>query len=78
MPPDDDNDRDSSNPWAVVARYSEIGFIIPAAVVLGFGLGWLLDHWLGTRWIAIAGVIFGAVVGFVHMIRTALRMSSKD
>ena len=59
------------------ARYSEIGFIIPAAVILGFFLGKLLDYWLHTHWIYLAGLIFGAVVGFVQMIRMALA-SMKD
>jgi F0F1-type ATP synthase assembly protein I len=64
-------DGDNRNPWATVARYSEIGFIVPAAVVLGLVLGKLLDHWLHTSWLYIAGVIFGAVVGFIEMIRMA-------
>jgi F0F1-type ATP synthase assembly protein I len=54
-----------------VVRYSEIGFIIPAAVLLGFFLGKLLDYWLHTRWLYLGGLIFGAVVGFVQMIRMA-------
>jgi F0F1-type ATP synthase assembly protein I len=56
-----------------LARYSEIGFIIPAAVIVGYLVGLLLDHLLHTHWFYIAGLIFGAVVGFVQMIRTALR-----
>jgi F0F1-type ATP synthase assembly protein I len=67
--PSDDQDR--KNPWVSVARYSEIGFIIPAAVLLGFAFGKLLDYWLHTSWLTVAGIIFGAVVGFVQMIRTA-------
>jgi F0F1-type ATP synthase assembly protein I len=67
----DDDQRDSNNPWVAVARYSELGFIIPAAVFLGFLLGKLLDYWLHTKWIFIVGVIFGAVLGFVEMIRMA-------
>ncbi len=59
------------NAWASIARYSEIGFIIPAAVLLGFFLGKLLDYWLHTTWLYLAGLIFGAVVGFVQMIRMA-------
>jgi ATP synthase protein I len=57
---------------ASAARYSEIGFIIPAAVILGFFLGKLLDYWLHTHWMYLVGLIFGAVVGFVQMIRMAL------
>jgi len=67
----------SAKPNALVsaARYSEIGFIIPAAVFLGYGLGWLLDRWLHTHWLYLAGVIFGAVVGFAQMIRMAAALS---
>ena len=61
----------------MAARYSEIGFIIPAAVLLGFGLGKLLDYWLHTTWLYIAGLIFGAAVGFFQMIRMAVR-STRD
>jgi F0F1-type ATP synthase assembly protein I len=59
------------NAFVSAARYSEIGFIIPAAIFLGYGLGWLADRWLHTHWLYLAGVIFGAVVGFVQMIRMA-------
>jgi len=69
---DQQNREQDPNSIASVARYSEIGFIIPAAVLLGFLIGKLLDYWLGTHWIYIVGLIFGAVVGFVEMIRMAL------
>ncbi len=68
MTPRPDGDRDA---WGSIARYSEIGFIIPAAVLLGFGLGKLADYFFHTTWLYLAGVIFGAVVGFVQMIRMA-------
>ena len=29
-------------------------------------IGWLLDHLLGTRWIVIAGAVFGASAGVYH------------
>lgn len=63
------------NAWVSAARYSEIGFVIPAAVFLGYGLGRLLDYWMHAHWLYIAGVIFGAVVGFVQMIRMASALS---
>ena len=66
------DDQDRKNPWVSVARYSEIGFIIPAAVVVGYIGGVLLDHWLHRGWLAVAGLIFGAVAGFVKMVRMAM------
>jgi F0F1-type ATP synthase assembly protein I len=66
-------DRKADNPAVVWARYSEIAFIIPAAVVVGLLLGKLLDYWLKTHWLFLGGIIFGAVVGFVQMIRMVTR-----
>lgn len=63
----------SDNPAVVWARYSEIAFIIPAAVVVGLLLGKLLDYWLNTHWLFLVGIIFGAIVGFVQMIRMVTR-----
>ena len=66
------NDSDSgksNNPAVIWAKYSEIAFIIPAAVVVGLLLGKLLDYWLHTHWLFLVGIIFGAVVGFIQMIR---------
>jgi len=67
-----------NDPLVSLARYSEIGFMIPAAVLLGFFLGKLLDYWLHTRWLYLVGLLFGAVVGFTQMIRMALRASGDD
>jgi F0F1-type ATP synthase assembly protein I len=55
------------------ARYSGLGFIIPASVFIGWLLGKLLDHWLHTRWLFLVGIILGAILGFVDVIRTVLR-----
>lgn len=66
-------DKRSDNPAVVWARYSEIAFIIPAAVVVGLLIGKLLDYWLHTHWLFLGGIIFGAVVGFIQMIRMVTR-----
>ncbi len=55
------------------ARYSQIAFIIPAAVVIGLLLGKLLDYWLHTHSLFLVGIIVGSIAGFVDMIRTITR-----
>ena len=70
---DDSGDGKSNNPAVVWARYSEIAFIIPAAVVVGLLIGKLLDYWLHTHWLFLGGIIFGAVLGFAQMIRMVTR-----
>jgi ATP synthase protein I len=68
----DDQDRKQST--AVIwARYSQIAFVLPAAVVVGLLLGKLFDYWFHTHWIFLAGIIIGAIAGFVDIIRTVMR-----
>ncbi len=57
----------------VWARYSQIAFILPAAVVVGLLAGKLLDYWLHTKWLYMAGILVGAIAGFVDLIRTVTR-----
>lgn len=45
------------------------GLTIFFAVATFMGVGWALDRWLGTRWIMVAGIILGSVVGFYEFIR---------
>jgi F0F1-type ATP synthase assembly protein I len=75
--PAPDKPSEKKDPLVSLARYSEIGFIIPAAILFGFFLGKLLDYWLHTKWLYLIGLLFGAVVGFAQMIRMALG-ASKD
>ena len=75
--PEPPNPPEKKDPFVSLARYSEIGFIIPAAVLLGFFLGKLADYWLHTKWLYLVGLLFGAVVGFWQMIRMAMS-ASKD
>jgi len=58
------------------ARYSQIAFIIPAAVVVGLLLGKLFDYWLHTRWLFLVGIILGSIAGFIDMIRVITRQKS--
>jgi F0F1-type ATP synthase assembly protein I len=64
--------------WVLAARYSEIGFIIPATVLVGYLLGLCADHFLHTHWIYLFGIVFGAVAGFVSMIRRALEANADE
>jgi ATP synthase protein I len=71
---DQDQNRNQSAA-AIWARYSQIAFIIPAAVVIGLFLGKLMDRWLHTRWLFLVGIIIGAIAGFTDVIRTVIRQN---
>jgi F0F1-type ATP synthase assembly protein I len=57
---------------AKVESLIQIGLLLPAAVVIGWLLGLLLDRWLHQNWINIVGLILGAVAGFVQIFRIVL------
>lgn len=57
-----------------MANYAQLGFIFPAATLVGWLLGVGLDRWFHTTWLYIPGLILGIVAGFVELIR----MVSKD
>jgi F0F1-type ATP synthase assembly protein I len=74
---DDQGDRKSLQTAAIAwARYSEIAFIVPAAVVVGLLLGKLGDYLFHTHWLTITGILIGAVAGFIQLIRMVLREKS--
>jgi ATP synthase protein I len=46
-----------------------------AAIVVGAGIGWGLDQWLGTRpWLLILFFILGAVAGMMNVYRTGVEL----
>jgi ATP synthase protein I len=50
----------------------QLGLVLPAAVVIGWALGLVLDRWSNQHWINIVGLILGAVAGFVYIFRVVL------
>lgn len=71
--PDRENSGRKENFWAQAARYSQLAFIFPAALVAGWLVGLALDHWLHTTWLYLAGILLGIAAGFIELIRTVLR-----
>jgi F0F1-type ATP synthase assembly protein I len=61
---------EKKNVWLQLARYSQLAFTLPAATVVGWAVGALLDHWLHTTWLYLAGLLLGIAAGFIELIRT--------
>ena len=45
------------------------GLTIFFSVLSFMGVGWVLDRWLETGWLMVAGIILGSIVGFYEFIR---------
>jgi ATP synthase protein I len=46
-----------------------VGMIFPVSIVIGYGIGYFLDRWIGTTWLKIVFLLFGIAAGFVSFVR---------
>jgi len=53
-------------------RVMQIAFVLPCAMLFGWGLGWCVDHFLHLRWATVVGLVLGLIAGMVSVIRTAM------
>lgn len=52
-----------------------IGVELVAALIVGVGIGLLLDHWLGTKpWLMVVFFLLGAAAGFLNVYRVVSGM----
>ena len=58
-------------------KLMQIAFVLPAAVLVGWGGGWWLGNALHQKWIEIAGVILGCISGLVYVIQMAILAEKK-
>ena len=65
--------------WSQVAFYTSLGFVIPASVVVGYGVGWFLDRRLHSHPVCtLIGSFAGAALGIAEVIQTVLRKQKSD
>ena len=61
-PPDDPPGRGAEMVWSI------IGTLIAGVLAWG-GIGWLLDRWLGTRYLVAVGIVVGMAGAFYLIIK---------
>jgi ATP synthase protein I len=50
----------------------QIAFVLPCAMVVGWAMGWGVDHLLHSHWATFAGLVLGIISGMVTVIRMAM------
>ena len=55
--------------WGAFARYFSMAMLLPISSLVGYGIGYWLDHALGTRFLAMTCLVLGTVGGFIQLIR---------
>ena len=56
----------------------QLALAIPAGCLIGWAIGTWLDHHFNQEWMAVVGIILGAVGGFLQIYRTASRFLKND
>lgn len=61
-------------------RYGGLGIDLVANTLVGFGLGYLLDLWIGFTkpWMMVAGVVLGSAAGFMTILRVLDNKNEKN
>lgn len=72
------DERSPKKMWVGAEKYIQLGLTIPAATLIGWILGQVLQHWLKWGWLPIGGVVLGSVAGLVYFIRIALSEDFKE
>ena len=71
--PDKKDSAQEKSFWLQFARYSQLAFLFPAALVAGWLIGALLDRWFHTTWLYLVGILLGIAGAFIELIRTVSR-----
>jgi F0F1-type ATP synthase assembly protein I len=58
--------------WVQAEKLMQIAILLPSAAFVGWLIGAWLDNRLHQEWIAIFGVVFGAISGLVGVVRMAI------
>lgn len=63
------------NLFQQLGKYYTIAFLLPACILVGFGIGYLLDKVFGTSLLKIVFLLLGVAAGILEVIR---EMSKDD
>ena len=61
------------NPWQQVGRYLGLATLLPACVLAGYIIGYLLDRSFGTTYLKIVFLFVGIAAGIIQLIRELMR-----
>lgn len=78
MADDPGNKKRGLNELVKAESMIQLALAIPAGCLLGWLFGSWLDRHFHQSWIAITGIILGAVGGFIQIFRTASRFLKDD
>jgi F0F1-type ATP synthase assembly protein I len=73
IPPADPDRGRNLRDYVKAESMLQLALAIPAGCFIGWAIGASLDRHFHTAWIAVAGIVLGAIAGFVQIFTTASR-----
>jgi F0F1-type ATP synthase assembly protein I len=64
--------------WVMIGEYTSLAFLLPAATVAGYFIGYLLDRALGTSFLRPVFLVLGIVAGFIQLLRQVQKDSGNN
>jgi len=61
-----------------VGEYTSLAFMLPAATLVGYGIGYLLDRLFHTHFLYILFLILGIAAGLLQLVRQFTRDTRND
>ena len=61
-----------------VEEYVALALLLPIATLVGYGMGYGLDHLFHTTFLKIVFLLLGVVSGFIQVIRQLTQESRND
>lgn len=69
-----EENEENENRKSATAYAAALALFFSVATLLG--VGWLLDHWLGTYpWLMVAGIVIGSMLGLYEFVRITSKLS---
>ena len=62
----------------MVGEYSNLAFIIPSSLLVGYAIGYGLDKWLCTHYWYIVWLLIGIVAGMIDVVKKVMGDFQKD
>jgi len=66
------------NLMVMVGEYTALAFLLPAATLVGYFIGYLLDRAFHTHFLYMVFLILGIAAGFVQLLRQIARDTRDD
>ena len=56
-----------------------IGIMFPACIAFGYGIGYVLDFWVGTKSVfKVSFLLFGIAAGFINLFKIVNRINRDE